>query len=127
MDRTALEKFILEVYNADASFPWIKFPNYEVFRHPNNQKWFAAILDVPREKLGLPGAGSLDIVNLKCEPALVGSLRAEPGFFPAYHMNKENWISAALDESVSDDKIKMLLDLSFELTALNVQKRKKKE
>lgn len=67
-------------------------------------------------KLGLQGEGILEIVNLKCDPVLVGSLRSEPGFFPAYHMNKENWISVALDGSVPDSKIKMLLDLSYDAT-----------
>ena len=62
------------------------------------------------------GEGILEIVNLKCDPVLVGSLRSEPGFFPAYHMNKENWISVALDGSVPDSKIKMLLDLSYDAT-----------
>lgn len=37
------------------------------------------------------------------------------GFFGAYHMNKTNWISVALDGSADDEKVKMLVDLSFEI------------
>ena len=38
----------------------------------------------------MPGDESIDVVNLKCDPLLIGSLRSEPGFFPAYHMNKDS-------------------------------------
>ncbi len=71
----------------------------------------------PEDTLGLRGTESLDVVNFKCDPILIGSLRGEPGIFPAYHMNKEQWLTAALDGSVSDEQIKMLLDMSYEATA----------
>ena len=43
-------------------------------------------------------------------------MRQEPGFFPAYHMNKTHWITAALDGSADDEKIKFVLERSFDLT-----------
>lgn len=102
----------------------MKYPNYEVFRHSNNQKWFALIMDVPKDKLGLQGSDLLDVVNFKCDTLLIGSLRCEPGFFPAYHMNKESWITVALDGSVPDDKIKMLLNASYDATAPRARHKK---
>ncbi len=33
--------------------------------------------------------------------------------FPAYHMNKKNWVSIILDESLSNDEIINLVDISF--------------
>ncbi len=124
MNREVLEKFISATYHADAEFPWVKYPNYTVFRHRNNQKWFALVLEVPKEKLGLSEQGMLDILNVKCDPIMIGSLRTEPGIYSAYHMNKESWVSVALDGSVNDEKIKMLLDISFELTALKIKRCK---
>ena len=124
MNRNELESFIKETYNADANYPWFKYPNYEVFRHSSNQKWFALIMDVPKSKLGLQGTETLAVVNFKCTPLLIGSLRKESGFFPAYHMNKDNWITVALDGSVSDDKIKMLLDMSYQATAPKIRRKK---
>ena len=124
MKRDELETLISETYNAEADYPWLKYPNYEVFRHSNKQKWFALIMDVPKDKLGLHGSEPLDVVNFKCDPILIGSLRSEAGIFPAYHMNKEQWITVALDGSVSDDKIKMLLDMSYEATAPKARKKK---
>lgn len=88
------------------------------------KKWFALIMDIPRNKLGLQGNEQIDVVNLKCDPLLIGSLRQETGFFSAYHMNKASWITVALDGTVSDDKLKLLLDMSYEATASKVRKRK---
>ena len=124
MNRNELESFIKETYNADANYPWFKYPNYEVFRHSSNQKWFTLIMDVPKSKLGLQGTETLDVVNFKCAPLLIGSLREESGFFPAYHMNKDSWITVALDDSVSDEKIKMLLDMSYQATAPKIRRKK---
>ena len=82
-----------------------------------------AVTTVPKSKLGLPGQQPVDIVNLKCDPILIGSLRAEPGFYPAYHMNKENWITAALDGSTPEDKLRLVLDMSYTATAPKLRKK----
>ncbi|MBQ9992472.1 MAG: MmcQ/YjbR family DNA-binding protein, partial [Firmicutes bacterium] len=103
--------------------PFAQYPDTAVFRHANNRKWFAVVIAVQKNKLGLSGEGIIDIINLKCSPILSGSLRSEAGFFPAYHMNKTNWISAALDGSADSQKIKWLLDLSYDLTAKKIKKR----
>ena len=87
-----------------------------MFRHANNHKWFALITEVPRDRLGLAGTEPLDVVNFKCDPILIASLRGEPGIFSAYHMNKASWITAALDGSVPAETIELLLDVSYELT-----------
>lgn len=122
MNKNDLKKYIESNYKVNADFPWKRSPEYMVFRHADNGKWFALVMDVPKAKLGLQGTELLDIVNVKCDPTLIGSYRMEQGFFPAYHMNKENWITIALDHNVSDEKIKLLLGMSYELTA---PKRKK--
>ena len=83
------------------------------------------IMDIPKSRLGLGAQDIIDVVNLKCDPLLIGSLRMEQGFYPAYHMNKENWITVALDGSVPGDKIKMLVDMSYELTMKKALKKKK--
>ena len=82
-------------------------------------------MDVPKNKLGLQGEEMLKVVDFKCDPILIGTLREEPGFFPAYHMSKDSWITVALDGSVSDDKTKMLLDMSYE--ANDTQKHAKRD
>ena len=74
-------------------------------------------MEVGRDKWGLSGDGEVDILNVKSNPMSIGSYRTQEGFFPAYHMNKENWISILLDKPELDDAIKKLLTLRFGLTA----------
>ena len=116
MNREELEAYIRNHYATLPDYPWADTPRAAVFRHANNRKWFALMMEVPRDKLGLAGAEKLDIVNFKCDPILIASLRGEPGIFPAYHMNKSSWITAALDGSVSTETIELLLYVSYELT-----------
>lgn len=48
-------------------------------------------MTVKASLLGLPGAEEVPVLNLKADPRLIGPQREKPGFFPAYHMNKEHW------------------------------------
>ena len=123
MKREELKSFILEHYIAATDRPWQKYPSCDVFRHPGGGNWLALVMDLPRGRLGLSGFGTLDVVNLKCDPVLVASLQGGSGIFPAYHMNKENWLTVALDGSAPDDILRALLDMSYDLTR---PKRRKK-
>lgn len=125
MNRSELEKFISDNYVCTSDFPWMQYPRFRVFRHLNNKKWFAVIMDIPKNKIGLPSDDIISVVNLKSDPIMVGSLLRENGIFPAYHMTKSSWISVALDGSADDEKIKMLLDMSFEATAVKLKKKTK--
>lgn len=116
MNRKELINYISETYSADAEYPFMQYPDVAVFRHTSNRKWFAVIMNVQKNKLGLNDDCTIDILNLKCNPILAGSLRSEKGFYPAYHMSKTNWISVALDGSADSEKIKWLIDISFDLT-----------
>ena len=124
MNRDTLERLIIENYNSEPEHPWLKYPEDTIFRHSDNRKWFVAILDVRRDRLGLSGDGMLTVANFKCETLLIDALVTEPGLFRGYHMNKNNWISAALDGTVPDERIKMLLDMSYNATAKKLLRRK---
>lgn len=103
-------------YQTEAHFPWKKHPDYAVFKHASN-KWFALFLSVPKEKLGLDGTDFVDILNIKCRVEMVGSLRLNEDIFPAYHMNKEHWISIRLDGAIGKVEILDLIHESYELTS----------
>ena len=117
MNREEAEKWIAETYHVGAEYLWPRYPGYCVFRRADNQKWFALLLDVPKEKLGLSGEGVVNLLNVKCDPIQLGSFLSEPGILPAYHMNKSNWLSIVLDGETEEERCKLLLDLSFRLTA----------
>lgn len=110
------QDYIEQTYGAVGEHPFAKDPQTCVFRHQNNRKWFALIMEIPKEKLGLSGGGIIQVVNLKCDPRLIGSFREERGIFPAYHMSKAHWLTVALDGTASVDTTKFLLDMSYDLT-----------
>ena len=116
MNRAELERYIAEGYSTQGENPWAQSPANTVFRHRHNRKWFAIIMDISKEKLGLHGEEIIYVVNVKCDPRLIGSFREETGMFPAYHMNKAHWLTIALDGSAEAEKLKFLLDMSYELT-----------
>ena len=74
-------------------------------------------MDIPRNRLGFEGGGAVDIMDVKCGALMVGSLLAQDGFLPAYHMSKSSWISVLLDETVPDEQIYPLLELSYDSVA----------
>lgn len=42
--------YIKEKYSDEPEYLWEKFPDNAVFRNKNNQKWYAAILTVPKRQ-----------------------------------------------------------------------------
>ena len=115
MNRQIIIDFIKAEFGVSEEHLWMRFPDYIVFRNRRNRKWFGIIADVEKNKLGLKGKERIDILSVKCDPILMGSLLKEKGFLPAYHMSKGNWLSILLDGSVPENEIKDLIHLSFEL------------
>ena len=103
---------------------WEKYPTFAVYRHQNNKKWFAVIMEIPKSKIGFADDGLVTVINLKCDPLLIGSLLLENGIHKGYHMNKNYWITVRLDGSVDEEQIKWLLDISFDLTITKKRKNK---
>ena len=63
--REEIECYIKKTYKASPEYLWKRYPDYAVFRHDDNQKWFAIIMDVDTDKLGLSGTGRVDIIDVK--------------------------------------------------------------
>ena len=99
--RVEIEKYIYGTYDVLQEYPWEEYPQYTTFKHKDNKKWFAVIMNVPFEKLKINRRGIVDVINLKNIPEMLGGLRKEEGILPAYHMNKEHWITVLLDGTVS--------------------------
>lgn len=114
MNRQEIFQWVKEQYGTEPDYPW-QDAN-AVLRHKKNRKWYGLIMSVERDKLGLSGAGETEVLNLKCDPELIGFLRTRPGFLPAYHMNKSQWISILLDGSVPGEEIRNLIRMSYGLT-----------
>ncbi len=120
--RNAVLELAREGYSTEAEYLWARTPNFCVLRHPNG-KWYAVVMDIPKSKLGLPGDGLIDVVNLQVDPVMSGSLRATTGIFPRYHMNKEKWITVLLGGTVPMEQIAILLDISYDIAGAKSRKR----
>jgi predicted DNA-binding protein (MmcQ/YjbR family) len=116
LTREEVFKHVKENYGTVPDYPWMKHPNYAVLRHTSSGKWYGLVVNVLPEKLGLDGKREIDILNLKCLPELIGSLRNRPDTLPAYHMNKEHWISVVLKRTEQKEEIYRLIEMSFHLT-----------
>lgn len=114
MERQQILDWVREQYGTEPEYPWRD--DNAVLRHKDNKKWYGVLLRVPCYKLGLSGNEMAEILNVKADPILIGALLSQTGFFPAYHMNKEKWVSILLGDSDLDGVIQNLLDLSYELT-----------
>ena len=122
--------YVKKEYGTAPEHLWKSAPEYEVLRHEQQPgekkaKWYGLIMNVKRNTLGLQGEDEIDILNVKCNPEMMGLLQMSKGYLPAYHMNKANWITVLLDGTVPLDNIKQLIDESYYMTA-SAKERKKK-
>lgn len=114
MDRDMIFKFAAENFGAKPEYLWKKYPDYAVLRRRDNNKWFAVIMNITKDKLGLDSKEEVDIIDVKCDPLMIGSSRMSDGVFPAYHMNKDHWITILLD-GADDELIYSHIAMSFKL------------
>ena len=92
MKREEIFEYVKKQYGTIPEYLWKSSPENAILRHKNG-KWYAAILRVEKSKLGLEEEGMVDVINVKCEPDMVGLLTQTYGFLPGYHMNKKYWIT----------------------------------
>lgn len=119
--------YIKDFFGADPEYLWEKTPNSGVFRNDANKKWFAIIMDIPKSRLGYSDETVVYVLNVKCDPLMVSELQKQKGFFPAYHMNKDKWITAVLDDTVKDDTLFFLLGQSYDLIKPKIRKNKNRK
>lgn len=124
MQKCTLFEKLREEYGIDPEYPFEGDDTTAVFRRRENGKWFVLSMCVPASRLGLQGDAPIEILNLKCEPILTGSLTDGCHIFPAYHMNKTHWISVRIDNGLQEDKLFFLIDMSYRLTASKSRKKK---
>ena len=110
-----ISKSIYEKYKVNPEFLWSKYPNIGVFRNKENSKWFGIIMNINKNILDCKSNKEIEIINIKLDKKVQKYLLCE-GIYEAYHMNKKNWVSIALDETIEDKEIMNLIDISYNLT-----------
>ena len=104
-----------QTYHTPHAKPWPEFPEYCTFKTVNSQKWYAIIMNIPCNKLGLTGDAMVDIINVKLPPEQIPGLIDGQHYFAAYHMNKKYWLTVLLDQATDMAQLKNLIDTSYQL------------
>ncbi|MBQ6355219.1 MmcQ/YjbR family DNA-binding protein [Candidatus Saccharibacteria bacterium] len=106
-------------YGAGPEFLWPgRYPGYAVFRHGDNRKWFALVATISSKSLGLKEDKEIDVINLKFDKNQTYDFaETSDHIFPAYHMNKNNWITIWLDGTLPNEVVFELIKKSYLLSA----------
>ena len=71
-------------------------------------------MTITKSKLKLDSNELVDIIDLRCNQI---NIKEKVNIYPGYHMNKNNWITIILDESISIEEIYNLIDISNSLSS----------
>lgn len=116
--KSKIVEHIKSEYGANPEFLWPdRYPSYAVFRHGSDGKWFALVATISSKSLGLKDDKEIDIINLKFDKNQTYDFaETSDQIFPAYHMNKNNWITVVLDGELPDELVFELVQKSFLLS-----------
>ncbi|MBP5678262.1 MAG: MmcQ/YjbR family DNA-binding protein [Bacilli bacterium] len=110
-----ISKWIKDTYQASPEFLWKEDDKDGVFRNHQNQKWYGIIMRINQIKLEKKDR-IVEVMNVKLPPEEIEELVKEKGFYRAYHMNKKYWITFLLDDTIPDQKLKELIQKSYQYT-----------
>ncbi len=102
-------------YGDEPEFLWEKLSDYAVLRRKDTEKWYAVVLTVPKCKLGFSSDERVEILDLRIPPEQMNGLMNQPGYYPGWHMNKKNWFTVILDNSIGDELLFERLHTSYTL------------
>ena len=109
-----ITKLIKDKYSDDPEFLWEKSEGCGVFRNQKSKKWYGIIMNIDLSKID-DGSGEVEVMNVKLDRNEILSLVNKDGLYPAYHMNKKDWISILLNDTLSDEEIMNLVSESYNL------------
>ena len=110
-----INNFIKTKYNINPDFLWEKYPGYAIYRQ--TKKWFALIGNVQENKVNKKSKSTeeIEVLNIKVPKDNIVKILSENGYYEAYHMNKKNWVSIILNETLKDEEIERLLIESYNI------------
>ena len=108
--------YVKDQYNSTIIKPFKTNPDIKALVTPKG-KWYALFLDVEYSKLQKDSLvdSKVKIVNLKHISSKISIVIDNRNVFPAYHMNKNHWISVVLDNNIDIEYVKELIELSYNL------------
>lgn len=110
-----LIEYVRDTYGDELEFLWEKFTDNAVLRRKDGQKWYAVILTVPKNRLGIKSDEIAEIIDLRAVPEEIENFVDRKEYFPGWHMNKKHWYTVILDGSVEFDEICRRIEESYRL------------
>jgi len=110
-----ITQYIHNKYQDQLEFLWQKFPQNAIYRRKDTHKWYAALLVIHSEKIGLIGNSQIEILNLKMQKDILKTKINHQTYFPSYHMNKDHWVTIYLDGTLPIEEIYARIDESYAL------------
>ena len=109
-------RYVKERYNSTTVKPFKTNPDIKASVTIKN-KWYALFLDVEYSKLQKDSLvdSKVKIINLKHLSSEISTVINNRNVFPAYHMNKNHWISVVLDNNIDTEYVKELIEISYNL------------
>ena len=104
---------IYEKYKVMPEFLWDKFPEHGVFRNKRSGKWFGIIMNIDKSKIIPNKEGKIEVLNVKLDDKTEKYLK-QKGIYLAYHLSKKSWVSIILDDTLTDEKIMELIEISYQ-------------
>jgi predicted DNA-binding protein (MmcQ/YjbR family) len=106
-----LRAWCLSLPGAEETFPFE--PGCSVFKAANGKMFAVSVTTTER----------LD-VSVKCEPELGEALRRDyEAIVEGYHLNKRHWITVTLNADVPDERVKALVQDSYDLVKPGTRQR----
>ena len=109
-------KYVKNKYNDDLEYLWKKFPSDAIWRNKDNNKWYGLLMVLEENKLGIKSNRVVDVIDLRYQKESITDIIDNKNVFKGYHMNKNNWITIKLDESMDIKAIYELIDNSYNLS-----------
>lgn len=107
--------YVRKTYGDELEFLWVKSPGNAVWRRKDNSKWYGAMLTIAKSKLGSDSDEIVEIIDLRLQPEQITEIVNKDYYYQGWHMNKKNWYTMILDQSISNDEICERIDISYRL------------
>lgn len=75
-----------------------------IFRLKQNRKWYGIAMQIPANKLGFAGDNEILGLCVRVEKGYAEQYIDHKLVFPAYHMNKKNWVNLVLDDRLTQEE-----------------------
>jgi len=111
--KTQIMQWLTSTYGTVPETPWEDSPSYYTFKTAKTGKWYALFMDIAPKFLSLPGDALIQVVNVKADADDVQNAVDNEHVFPAYHMNKQHWLTILLNATTDVAQLKNLLAKSY--------------